>query len=70
LKPGQVQELIEGTLFVAAECAAFDETILAIELESGLESGARASLQREAGVTSLAGLGDDVIENRRSNTPS
>ena len=33
----KMQELIERALLVAAKCAAFGETVLSIELESGLE---------------------------------
>jgi len=61
----KMEELIEETLFVAAERLSVDEAVLAIELERGLESRARPGLQRKARITSLAGLGDDVIENRR-----
>lgn len=60
-----MQELTEGALFVVAERPAFSETKLAIQAESGLESRARSSFQRQTSVTPLTGLGDEVLENRR-----
>src|SRR3954447_27076312 len=57
----KMQELIEGTLFVAGETLSVDEAVLSIEVERGLESSAGTGLQRKTRVTSLAGLGDDVI---------
>jgi hypothetical protein len=65
-----MEELIEGTLFVAAERLSVDEAVLTIELEGRLESRAGTGLQRKARITSLAGLGDDVIENRRRDSLS
>ena len=43
-----MQKLIEGALLVAAKCPAFGETVLAIELEDGLESGPSLFLTRGA----------------------
>src|SRR5216683_154596 len=64
----KMQELVEGTPCVAAERRSVDGAVLTIELERGLESRAGASLQREARVASSTGLGDDVIENRGSDS--
>src|SRR5439155_7204053 len=60
----KMEELIEGTLFIGAERLSVDEAVLSIELDRGLESRARTGLQRKARITSLPGLGDDVVENR------
>src|SRR5687768_13698207 len=66
----KMEELVEGTPCVAVERRSVDEAVLTIQLERGLESRAGASLQREARIASSTGLGDDVIENRRSDSLS
>jgi len=66
----KMEELIEGTLSVAAESLAVNEAVLAVELERWLERRAGTGLQRKARIPSLAGLGDDVIENRGSDSLS
>src|ERR1700687_1263540 len=66
----KMEELVEGTSCVAAERRPVDEAVLTIELEGGLESRAGAGLQREARIASSTGLGDYVIENRRSDSLS
>ena len=66
----KMEELVEGTPCVAAERRSVNEVVLTIELERGFERRAGASLQREVRIASATGLGDDVIENRRSDSLS
>src|SRR4051812_45797171 len=60
----ETEQLIERTLFVAAERPSVDEAVLSIERERGIERRTGASFQRKTRIISPAGLGDDVVENR------